>query len=171
MRPIDRIIVHTNGSPGKKVWQIRAYHMLKGWRDIGYHWVIYEDGTIHPGRPEKLPGAHVEGLNQHTLGVCFIGNGDKAPLTADQLRAGALFLAKKCTQFRIKPTDVLGHRETTHLVPPALATHKTCPGTQVSMNELRQAVAVRYDMISRLRDLRTQAITKSTRRPANDQKD
>lgn len=143
MRPIDYIVIHTNGSPGRTVKQIRAYHLLKGWLDIGYHWVIYEDGTIHPGRPEKKPGAGVKGLNAHTLHVCFVGNGDKAKLTQAQLASGVPFLDDKCRQYGVSIRSVIGHRETRHMVPAKLATTKTCPGTKVSMSDLRSCLSAR----------------------------
>jgi len=40
---------------------------------IGYHFVIYRDGSIHVGRNKDLVGAHCEGHNAISIGVCYIG--------------------------------------------------------------------------------------------------
>lgn len=59
MRSIDKIIVHCTATPEGKhftVQQIREWHTApkpkgNGWRDIGYHFVVYLDGSVHNGRP------------------------------------------------------------------------------------------------------------------------
>ena len=58
----------------EKVAEIRRWHVQqRGWRDIGYHWVIDRDGGVAPGRPETEIGAHVEGHNAGTIGICLLG--------------------------------------------------------------------------------------------------
>jgi N-acetyl-anhydromuramyl-L-alanine amidase AmpD len=52
---------------------IRAWHLRKGWKDCGYHYVIPTDGTIEQGRPLEFPGAHCVNHNRHSIGVCYIG--------------------------------------------------------------------------------------------------
>lgn len=82
MRTINKIIIHCSATPEGKpvtVEQIRLYHMNhNGWTDIGYHYVIYADGSIHPGRPVAQPGAHCKGHNADSIGICYVGG-----LTAD----------------------------------------------------------------------------------------
>lgn len=76
MRDIREIIIHYSATPEGEdftVAQIRAWHKARGWRDIGYHWVIYRDGSIHAGRPENEIGAHTAGHNAHSIGICYIG--------------------------------------------------------------------------------------------------
>jgi len=60
---LDR--VHETRGWGLRYGQ-RVYH-------IGYHYVILPDGTVHPGRPEWMPGAHTASYN-HYLGICLIGD-------------------------------------------------------------------------------------------------
>lgn len=77
-RYIDEIIVHCSATPEGRdytVEDIRADHKKQGWSDIGYHYVIYRDGSIHNGRDVDLVGAHCvkKGHNQHSIGVCYIG--------------------------------------------------------------------------------------------------
>lgn len=57
-----------------KVAEIRRGHVeQRGWRDIGYHWVIDRDGAVAHGRRETEIGAHVESHNRGTLGICLLG--------------------------------------------------------------------------------------------------
>lgn len=77
MRKITKIILHCSATPEGKdytVAQIRDWHVRgNGWNDIGYHYVIYRDGTIHRGRPVEQAGAHTKGHNANSIGVCYIG--------------------------------------------------------------------------------------------------
>jgi N-acetyl-anhydromuramyl-L-alanine amidase AmpD len=58
----------------EKVAEIRRWHVeQRGWRDIGYHWLIDRDGAVAPGRRETEIGAHVESHNRGTLGICLLG--------------------------------------------------------------------------------------------------
>lgn len=75
-RDIKEIIVHCSATPEGKdftVEQIKQSHLQRGFSDIGYHWVIYRDGTMHSGRPESIIGAHCTGHNTISIGVCYIG--------------------------------------------------------------------------------------------------
>ena len=81
--PVTEIILHCAdtrpewmaGHPlAEKVAEIRRWHVQqRGWRDIGYHWVIDRDGAVAHGRSETEIGAHVEGHNRGTIGICLLG--------------------------------------------------------------------------------------------------
>lgn len=76
MRTINEIILHCAATPEGKdytVADIDRWHRARKFNGIGYHWVIYRDGTVHPGRPEARQGAHCTGHNAHSVGVCYIG--------------------------------------------------------------------------------------------------
>ena len=51
-------------------WHRRDNHWKFG---IGYHYVIRRDGTIEPGRPEWMVGAHCKNHNAHSIGICYEG--------------------------------------------------------------------------------------------------
>lgn len=75
-RSINEIIVHCSATAEGKdftVEQIRQWHLQRDFNDIGYHYVIYRDGSIHKGREESKIGAHCKGHNNHSIGVCYIG--------------------------------------------------------------------------------------------------
>lgn len=72
----DFIAVHCSATrPSQDIGaaDIRRWHVAKGWADIGYHFVIRRDGTIEHGRPLNVTGAHVEGFNNRSVGVCLVG--------------------------------------------------------------------------------------------------
>lgn len=80
MRNINKIILHcsaTREGQHINVDTIRKWHLDRGWSDIGYHFIIYLDGTIVPGRPVERSGAHVKGMNANSIGVCYVGGVDK----------------------------------------------------------------------------------------------
>lgn len=75
-RNIKEIIVHCSATPEGKdftVADIKRWHLARGFSDIGYHYVIYRDGSIHRGRDESIIGAHCTGHNTNSIGVCYIG--------------------------------------------------------------------------------------------------
>lgn len=75
-RKIDLLVVHCSATVatadiGAAV--IRDWHKQRGFKDIGYHYVIRRDGKIEYGRPEQKVGAHVQGFNAHSIGICLVG--------------------------------------------------------------------------------------------------
>ncbi|PZX19830.1 N-acetylmuramoyl-L-alanine amidase [Palleronia aestuarii] len=83
MRDITEIIVHCSatrptfmqGQTTKtKVAEIRRWHIEdRKWSNIGYHLLIDRDGTIANGRDMTRTGAHVQGHNTGTIGICLFG--------------------------------------------------------------------------------------------------
>ena len=77
MRKINEIIIHCSATEEGRdftVEDIRRWHVEgNGWKDIGYHFVIYRDGSIHAGRPIDQVGAHTKDHNAYSIGVCYIG--------------------------------------------------------------------------------------------------
>lgn len=76
MRSINRIVVHcsaTDDNVDIGAAEIRKWHTDKGWSDIGYHYVIRRNGMIEVGRPLEQAGAHAEGFNANSIGVCLVG--------------------------------------------------------------------------------------------------
>lgn len=75
-RSISKIILHCTATPDGRdfsVEQIRQWHLARGFSDIGYHYIVYRDGSIHIGRPESIVGAHCTGQNTCSIGVCYVG--------------------------------------------------------------------------------------------------
>lgn len=92
MRKIDDIILHCSATPEGKdfsVADIDRWHREKGWDGIGYHYVVYRDGSVHVGRNIAKAGAHCSGHNAHSIGVCYIGGLAKDGKTAKDTRTEA----------------------------------------------------------------------------------
>ena len=89
MRKITEIIVHCSDTVEGTNWTVddlRKWHKDRGWLDIGYHYVVYLDGSIHKGRPDEVVGAHCEGHNAHSIGVCYIGGKEAGTFRAKDTR-------------------------------------------------------------------------------------
>lgn len=118
MRTINEIIVHCTATPEGKdytVDDITRWHKERGFKTIGYHYVVYRDGSVHEGRPLAEVGAHCKGHNAHSIGVCYVGgltaDGRKAKdtRTLEQKEALVLLLVRLKTKFPL--AEIHGHRD------------------------------------------------------------
>ena len=53
MRKINKVIIHCSATPEGKdytVADIDRWHRERGFNEIGYHYVVYRDGSVHAGR-------------------------------------------------------------------------------------------------------------------------
>lgn len=84
MRVINKIILHCTATPENRmttVADIKKYHTTappngRGWKDIGYHYIIYLDGSVHVGRPLAEAGAHTSNHNADSIGIVYVGGVD-----------------------------------------------------------------------------------------------
>lgn len=80
MRNIKEIILHcsaTREGQDIKAKDIDRWHRQRGWKCIGYNYVIDLDGKIEDGRPiEDIP-SHCTGHNKNSIGICYVGGCDK----------------------------------------------------------------------------------------------
>ena len=87
MRTITLIIIHCSAvRPGQRssVQDIDRWHRARGWKNgCGYHYVVRRDGTVEPGRPLEMVGAHCQYHNQHSIGVCYEGGLNEAGQPSD----------------------------------------------------------------------------------------
>ena len=118
MRTINEIILHCTATPEGKdytVEDITRWHKDRGFKTIGYHYVVYRDGSVHEGRPLAEVGAHCKGHNAHSIGVCYVGgltaDGRKAKdtRTLEQKEALVLLLVRLKTKFPL--AEIHGHRD------------------------------------------------------------
>ena len=116
-RKVNLLILHCTATPEGRsvtVQQVRQWHIQRGFVDIGYHFLVGLDGTIHKGRPIEKAGAHCKGHNAHSIGICYVGGLDrqgkpKDTRTAAQ-KAALLSLIRELRQ-RFPRATVHGHRE------------------------------------------------------------
>lgn len=117
-RRITEIIVHCTATPEYRdytVADIRLWHKRQGWSDIGYHYVVYRDGTIHEGRDVNISGAHCTGHNANSIGVVYVGGvapDGKTPkdTRTDLQKAGLLSLLLDLRKLYPK-AEIHGHRD------------------------------------------------------------
>lgn len=102
---------------------IEAWHLQKGWRGLGYNYVIQKDGSVWTGRPEYSEGAHTVGYNLKSLGICLTGNFDATMPTEAQIASLKELLTAKVQQYNISIANIVPHRK---------FAHKTCYGNKLS---------------------------------------
>ena len=76
MRRITEIIIHCSATEAGRDFtatDIDRWHRQRGFKCIGYHYVIRLDGTVEEGRPVSEDGAHCTGHNAHSIGICYVG--------------------------------------------------------------------------------------------------
>ena len=164
---------HTAGSnfdnnPKATMRAIYWYHTVRrGWCDLGYNFVIGQNGKIYEGRwarkyrPWETPssedsrgravsGAHVANFNSGSVGVSLMGNYDNAPIPPVMRRSLARLLAWEADRHNLPPLGRHTYRNpetglTRRL--PFIAGHRdagstACPGRRVyrSLPEIRRDV-------------------------------
>ncbi len=94
------------------VRSIQKYHMdVRGWCDIGYHFLIDKYGNIYEGRPIWAVGAHVKGHNTGNIGVAVIGNFEEAVPNSEILDALAELVTWLVYEYGIPIENIKGHRD------------------------------------------------------------
>ena len=131
MRNINKIIVHCSATPEGKAFSvadIRRWHLQRGFSDIGYHFVVYLDGSVHVGRPLHKSGGHCIGQNKNSVGVCYIGGVATDGKTPKDTRTDTqkASLVKLITELRqqFPNASVHGHREYANKACPCFDAHK-----------------------------------------------
>jgi len=131
-RKIEKIIVHhsaTNREEDDNLGTIRAWHITRGFDDVGYHYFIDSKGVTHAGRDENIEGAHCRGQNENSLGICLSGDFTKRKVPVVQLEALKSLLGRLFYKHDLSILDVHVHNE---------YAITTCPG--FSMPWLRDAL-------------------------------
>jgi len=147
-KKIKYIVIHCSDSSFGNAKIITDWHKARGWRTIGYHYVICNgypttskqfvpesDGLLENGRlidndnfiesPEI--GAHVEGHNIESIGICLVGKGKytkKQLVTLVKLLSNLLQTHKEV----VNVDSVVGHYE--------LNKDKSCP--LINMKKFRE---------------------------------
>lgn len=117
---VQKIILHCAATPEGKNFtaaDINRIHIQRGFRKIGYHYVIDLDGTVEKGREENENGAHTIGYNSKALGICYIGGVAKDGKTPKDTRTEAQkvslykLLKELIEKYNLTLDDVHGHYE------------------------------------------------------------
>ena len=132
----EHIVLHHSATSDGIVYKdfdsLLKGHLARGFRDIGYHWVIERlNGELVaiPGRAEWDTGAHCPGKNEDGIGVCVVGNFEKE-VPSEELYQ---FVAKHCRGIisRHPIKSITGHN---HYCP------TLCPGKNFDVEKVKQLV-------------------------------
>jgi len=126
--PITHIVLHYSATYADQDLDIRdidRMHRARGWKGVGYHYVIKRDGMIERGRKESEIGAHVGGQNTGKIGICLIGGLDRAKgpkvgvdNRTDAQKQSAASLIRELVE-RYPNAKVVGHRDLAATLCPA----------------------------------------------------
>lgn len=139
MRQINQIIVHCTATRpdwwdkktiNEQVKEVEKWHVVdRGWKAIGYHYLIGRNGEVVQGRPIEMIGSHARGHNKDSIGIALFGGfGSDADdlatehFTPVQLAAAYDLIRKLQGQYNIKNERVIGHNR---------ISSKACPGFRV----------------------------------------
>lgn len=132
MRNINKIIIHCTANregSGLKGEDIKRYHVEQlGWSDIGYHYVVEEDGNVYKGRSEDRVGAHVKNYNSNSIGVAYVGGCSKDDIdvakdTRTEAQKAVLITLLSDLRARYPKATFHGHNE---------FANKACPSFDVA---------------------------------------
>ena len=118
MRKINLIVIHCSATPVTHDYtpdQMTIDHRARGFNSAGYHFYIRKSGYVAHLRPLDVVGAHAEGYNANSIGICYEGG-----LTNDMKPADTRTVQQKESLVRIitelkalypSITKVVGHRD------------------------------------------------------------
>lgn len=101
-------------SPAARMRQMQNYHIdVRGWCDLGYHFVVGKDGQVYAGRAEDVRGAHAANNNQDNVGIAFVGTYHGGQPSAVMQSAAARLMAALAEEWDIalSRSTVKSHRE------------------------------------------------------------
>lgn len=107
--------------------QIDQWHKGNGWSGIGYHFFVRKDGSIYRGRPLDTIGAHVQGKNAVSVGICAEGDYSTETMPNAQKQAIAELLAYLKKNY-YPNAKIVGHGE---------IGLSACPGKNYPLAELK----------------------------------
>jgi N-acetylmuramoyl-L-alanine amidase len=146
LKKVKYIVIHHTHTKKDSVKKIREFHKkIKGWEDIGYHWVIgnksnlTKDGKIYKARSEKFVGSHVYKHNKNSIGIALIGNFDIEKPSKKQIEYLLKLIKQKIKKYNIKIKNILGHNE-------FKGVKKTCPGKNFNIEKLRKELKAQLSL-------------------------
>jgi hypothetical protein len=155
------IIHHTAGSNTdtnyiQVIRNIYIYHTeIREWSDIGYNYLIAQDGTIFKGRDpgeheqDNVKGAHFCNSNTGTMGISIMGNYNDADPTKESIESLVDLLNWKLGKDSLNPLGTYPHPLNQHLG--VIAGHRDgcateCPGDLLYalMDNIREETMQRF---------------------------
>lgn len=115
MRKIERIFVHcTAGNQKQTLQQLKDEFVRKGWKNPGYHYVVFPDGKLVQLLSEDKVSNGVQGYNNTSINVSYIGGIDKQGRPLDnrtQAQKDTLYALLMYLKQQYPKAHILGHRD------------------------------------------------------------
>lgn len=114
--------------------EYERYHRSRGWRDIGYHWIVEKIDGVYValmGRPMYMTGSHCKGMNNLAIGVCLAGNFDEAPVPDAQFQEAVELVSGLIEVTEIPIYNIVAHND---------YSNTNCPGDKLDLGGFRLAV-------------------------------
>jgi LysM repeat protein len=125
------IIIHHSATDEGSSLQFHKHHQNKGWKSVGYHFVIDNgesekpDGFIEitPRWLKQENGAHCKAshMNNKSIGICLVGNFNKTELTKAQMDSLVYLVNKLRLYYKIPMKRILKHGQ-------VRGSNTDCPG-------------------------------------------
>ena len=127
-----KVIIHCTDSTWGSVAEITKWHKARGFKTIGYHYVILngkklnnkfnpmDDGIVQGGRSLAEKGAHSKGQNHDSIGIALVGVDE---FTVNQLFALRHLLSGLMETYNIPLNKIYPHSR--------FNSKKTCPNFNV----------------------------------------
>lgn len=120
-----RIILHHAEASKCTAEDIHRWHLNNGWAGAGYHFLVRKDGSVYRLRPENKAGAHAQGANSDSIGICFEGSYMTETMPQAQINAGRELVAYLKGKYKIN--KVQAHRD---------VTATSCPGKNFPFSQI-----------------------------------
>lgn len=117
------IVIHHSGSASGSPASIEREHEARNFKGLGHHFIIgngdgMDDGQLHLGYRwlDQLPGAHAGGqngdwLNQHSISICLVGDGNRRAFSPAQIRRVAGLIESLRGRLEIPANQVFLHSD------------------------------------------------------------
>jgi hypothetical protein len=160
------IVIHNSATSSGNAKSFDAYHTKMGYGGLAYHFVIgngrgARDGQVEQGFrwQQAMAGTHCTVNawyhNIYGIGICLVGDFERARPTKRQLRALDSLVCALQSQYDIPLISVIGHRQVpwgdisydadslTVAWQPGKHERTSCPGKNLSIAALRKRCALR----------------------------
>lgn len=122
----NKIVLYNANASTCTIEEINEWHKNNGWIGCSYHFLVRKDGTIYKGRPENVIGAHCQGSNTGSLGICFEGNYMIETMPQVQCNAGIELIRYLLNEYGT--LAIFGHME---------LYNTECPGTKFPLGDFK----------------------------------
>ncbi len=127
----DYIALHHAAAVTCTAAQVHEWHKENGWSGIGYHFFVRKNGEIYRGRPLGTMGAHVQGKNNSSVGICAEGDYDKETVMP-ALQEKAIKELLRYLKAIYPKAEIAGHGE---------IGESDCPGKYYPLDDMKKYYA------------------------------